>query len=79
MRVSSSLSEEQREGAIGTLKSEIMDIYKKNHARYGHRHIHTELAKEGCSVAKKTVLKLMRALGLVCKARRKKLATLKDR
>ncbi|MDQ4046428.1 MAG: IS3 family transposase [Actinomycetota bacterium] len=55
-----------------TLKSTIMDIFKKNHARYGHRRIHTELLKDGWTVAKKTVLKLMRALGLVCKVRRKK-------
>lgn len=54
------------------LKSSITDIFKKNHARYGHRRIHTELRKEGWAVAKKTVLKLMRALGLLCKVRRRK-------
>jgi putative transposase len=55
-----------------TLKTAIMDIFTKNHGRYGHRRIHTELLKQGWTVAKKTVLKLMRVLGLVCKVRRKK-------
>jgi putative transposase len=55
-----------------TLKTAIMDIFTKNHGRYGHRRIHTELLKQGWTIAKKTVLKLMRVLGLVCKVRRKK-------
>lgn len=55
-----------------TLKTRITKIFKKSHGRYGHRRIHTELLKEGWTVAKKTVLKLMRALGLVCKVRRRK-------
>jgi putative transposase len=54
------------------LKDAITKIFKKNHGRYGHRRIHIELVKEGWTVAKKTVLKLMRSLGLVCKVRRKK-------
>jgi putative transposase len=54
------------------LKTTVTKIFKKNHGRYGHRRIHTELAKQGWTVAKKSVLKLMRVLGLVCKVRRKK-------
>jgi putative transposase len=54
------------------LKAAITEIFTKNHGRYGHRRIHTELAKHGWAVAKKTVLKLMGALQLVCKVRRKK-------
>jgi putative transposase len=54
------------------LKAAVTEIFEKNHGRYGHRRIHTELAKQGWTVAKKTVLKLMRALRLVCKVRRKK-------
>lgn len=54
------------------LKTAVTDIFEKNQGRYGHRRIHTELAKQGWTVAKKTVLKLMRALRLVCKVRRKK-------
>lgn len=54
------------------LKAAITEIFTKNHGRYGHRRIHTELVKHGWAVAKKTVLKLMRVLQLVCKVRRKK-------
>jgi putative transposase len=48
------------------LKSSIMDIFKKNHGRYGHRRVHRELLNQGWTIAKKTVLKLMRLLGLLC-------------
>jgi putative transposase len=54
------------------LKAAVTEIFENNHGRYGHRRIHTELAKQGWTVAKKTVLKLMRSLRLVCKVRRKK-------
>ena len=54
------------------LKSSIMDIFKKNHGRYGHRRVQRELLNQGWTVAKKTVLKIMRALGLVCKVRQRK-------
>lgn len=54
------------------LKAALTRIFTMNHGRYGHRRIHIELLKQGWTVAKKTVLKLMRSLGLVCKVRRKK-------
>jgi len=54
------------------LKAAVTDIFKKSHARYGHRRVHIELVKQGWTVAKKTVLKLMRSLRLVCKVRQKK-------
>jgi putative transposase len=54
------------------LKAAVTEIFQKNQGRYGHRRIHTELAKQGWTVAKKTVLKLMRSLNLVCEVRRKK-------
>lgn len=54
------------------IKAAVREIFEKNHGRYGHRRVHTELVKQGWSVAKKTVLKLMRSLRLVCKVRRKK-------
>jgi putative transposase len=54
------------------LKVAVTEIFRKNQGRYGHRRIHTELAKQGWTVAKKTVLKLMRSLKLVCEVRRKK-------
>lgn len=54
------------------LKAAVTSIFEKSHARYGHRRVHIELVKKGWTVAKKTVLKLMRLLRLVCKVRRKK-------
>jgi putative transposase len=54
------------------LKAAVTELFTKNHGRYGHRRIRTELAKLGWTAAKKTVLKLMRTLRLVCKVRRKK-------
>lgn len=53
----------------------VMEVFETNHGRYGHRRIHTELLKQGWTVAKKTVLKPMRALGLVCRVRRRKATT----
>ena len=54
------------------LKAAITEIFTTNHARYGHRRIHRELLNAGWTIAKKTVLKLMRSLGLACKVRRRK-------
>ncbi|WP_215054023.1 IS3 family transposase [Arthrobacter sp. ISL-28] len=54
------------------LKAAVTGIFEKSRARYGHRRVHTELVKQGWTVAKKTVLKLMRLLRLVCKVRQKK-------
>lgn len=54
------------------IKAAVREIFEKNHARYGHRRIHTELLRNGWTVAKKTVLKLMRSLLLVCRVRRRK-------
>jgi hypothetical protein len=56
----------------GTVKSSVTDIFTKNHGRYGHWRVHRELLNQGWTLAKKTVLKLMRALGLVCKVRWRK-------
>lgn len=54
------------------LKVAIRQVFTVNRARYGHRRVHRELVKAGWQVAKKTVLKLMRELGLVCLSRRKR-------
>ncbi|MGM0930435.1 MAG: IS3 family transposase [Actinomycetota bacterium] len=48
------------------------EFFEKNHGRYGHRRIRTEVVKPGWSIAKKTVLKLMRSLRLVFEVRRRK-------
>lgn len=54
------------------LKVAISKEFKAAKARYGHRKIHSELVKKGWRVAKKTVLKLMRKLGLTCKVRQRR-------
>lgn len=52
------------------LKTAIAEAFEQAHGRYGHRRIHIMLTRQGWQVAKKTVLKLMNVLGLVCKVRR---------
>lgn len=54
------------------LKVEIRRIFDRFNGRYGHRRIRDELRAAGWAVSKKTVLKLMRALGLRCQIRRKR-------
>lgn len=54
------------------LKTAIVTVFTVNKARYGYHRVHRELAKAGWQVAKKTVLKLMRQLGLASLSRRKR-------
>lgn len=54
------------------LKEAVGRIFDDNHGRYGHRRVHAVLKQEGWTVAKKTVLAVMRELGLVCKVRRRR-------
>lgn len=56
------------------LKARIGQIVAEHGGRYGHRRIHMLLLAEGFQVAKKTVLALMRRLGLRCQVRRRKRA-----
>ena len=35
------------------LKAKVMETFEKNHGRYGHRRIHTELVKQGWTIAKR--------------------------
>nr|WP_274708212.1 IS3 family transposase [Arthrobacter sp. H16F315] len=35
------------------LKAAVTEIFKKSHARYGHRRVHIELVQNGWTVAKK--------------------------
>ncbi len=62
----------QRPDPRASLKTAVTEIFEKSHGRYGHRRIHIELLKQGWTIAKKTVLKLMRSLRLVCKVRSRK-------
>lgn len=54
------------------LKAEIRRLFDRFNGRYGHRRIRDKLHEAGWVVSKKTVLKLMRQLGLRCTIRRKK-------
>lgn len=54
------------------LKGAIEEIATANERRYGHRRVHLRLRAAGWKVAKKTVLTLMRELGLQCRSRRKR-------
>jgi len=54
------------------LKTAVVAVFEQAKRRYGHRRIHAVLVGKGWRVAKKTVLKLMRQLGLECPVRRKK-------
>jgi putative transposase len=60
----------QREDPHAELKTAITEAFETARGRYGHRRIHLVLARRGRRVAKKTVLKLMNTLGLICKVRR---------
>ncbi|WP_460985795.1 IS3 family transposase, partial [Sinomonas halotolerans] len=54
------------------LKDAVRAAFEAARGRYGHRRVHRELVKAGWQVAKKTVLELMRQLGLACHVRRKR-------
>ena len=54
------------------VKAEIALIYQENKGRYGYRRITTELHNRGFSCNHKTVQRLMRELGLVCRVRIKR-------
>lgn len=54
------------------VKAEITVIYHENKGRYGYRRITTELHKRNFPLNHKTVQRLMKELGLVCRVRMKK-------
>jgi putative transposase len=54
------------------IKEAIRDVFKAANSAYGHRRILAVLLRHGWQVSKKTVLKLMRELGLQCPVRRRK-------
>lgn len=54
------------------VKAEIVGIYHENKGRYGYRRITTEVHNRGFPINHKTVQRLMKELGLVCRVRIKK-------
>ena len=55
-----------------TEKAEITAIYHENKGRYGYRRITMELHRRGIHLNHKTVQRLMKELGVVCRVRMKK-------
>jgi transposase InsO family protein len=53
-------------------KAEITAIYHENKGRYGYRRVTAELHKRDIKLNHKTVQRLMKELGLVCRVRMKK-------
>ena len=62
----------QKEDKYASVKEEITTIYHENRGRYGYRRITAELRKRTFYVNHKTVQRLMKELGLVCRVRMKK-------
>lgn len=62
----------RQEDARAGIKEAIRDAFATAKSRYGHRRIRAILLRQGWTVSKKTVLKLMRQLGLYCPVRRRK-------
>lgn len=55
-----------------TIKNEITAIYHEHKGRYGYRRITSELCNRGYVINHKTVQRLMKQLGIVCRVRMKK-------
>ena len=53
-------------------KDEITAIYHENKGRYGYRRITTELHKRNIPLNHKTVQRLMKEMGIVCRVRMKR-------
>ena len=53
-------------------KAEIAAIFHENKGRYGYRRVTDELRNRGFSLNHKTVQRLMKELGLICRVRMKK-------
>lgn len=54
------------------IKKQITSIYEENKGRYGYRRITSELHNRGHLINHKTVQRLMKELGIVCRVRMKK-------
>ncbi len=66
------LGRQNRPDKYEVAKAEIVAIYYENKGRYGYRRITTELHNRKILLNHKTVQKLMKELGLICRVRMKK-------
>ena len=62
----------QKTDKYASVKKEITSIFHENKGRYGYRRITTVLHSRGFLVNHKTVRRLMKKLGLICRVRMKK-------
>jgi putative transposase len=63
---------QKRPDKYGEVKEKVMEIYHENKGRYGYRRITAELHGKGFCINHKTVQRLMKEMGLVCRVRMKK-------
>lgn len=59
------------------IKEQITAIYEENRGRFGYRRITLEMRNRGYRINHKTIQRLMKSLGLVCKVRMKKYRSFK--
>ena len=64
--------QQTRPDKYAEVKNGIAVIYHENKGRYGYRRITAELHRQGFRLNHKTVQRLMKGLGLVCRVRMKK-------
>ena len=63
---------QKKEDKYAQAKAAITAIYRENKGRYGYRRITDELHNRGFRLNHKTVQRLMKELGLICRVRMKK-------
>ena len=63
---------QNKEDKYARAKAEIAIIYHENKGRYGYRRVTDELRNRGILLNHKTVQRLMKELGLICRVRMKK-------
>ena len=73
------LKQMQKADKYASVKEEITAIYHENKGRYGYRRITAELRKRKFSVNHKTVQRLMKKLGLVCRVRMKNIVPTREK
>ena len=61
-----------REDKYATVKTKITELFHEHQGRYGYRRITQELHNQNFTINHKTVQRLMKELGLVCRIRMKK-------
>ena len=71
------LKQMQKTDKYASVKEEITAIYHENKGRYGYRRITEVLHSHGFAVNHKTVQRLMKEPGLICRVRRKKYSSYK--